>query len=130
MDAAAMQDAQMKFEADYQTDPSRYKHWRLSFDGVSVTLEPSIGNWNFPCQSHYWIRRNRVVWARRWHREEIEASQLHDRLVQERYFGDADNSNLDDGGVEVGRAREGKSGERLWRKLKGRLSQFVRGRGT
>ncbi len=28
-----------------------------------VTLSPSIGNWGFPCKSHYWIINNGVVWA-------------------------------------------------------------------
>jgi hypothetical protein len=36
--------------------------WKLTFDGDSVTLAPSIGNWELPCQSHYWIRRNQVRW--------------------------------------------------------------------
>jgi hypothetical protein len=39
--------------------------WKLIFDGKSISLDPSIGNWNFACQSHYWIRRNRVIWALR-----------------------------------------------------------------
>lgn len=34
--------------------------WQLTFDGNSTTLYPSIGNWNFPCQSHYWIRKNSI----------------------------------------------------------------------
>jgi hypothetical protein len=38
--------------------------WQLKKDRKTVTLFPSIGNWNFPCQSHYWIRRNNVEWAR------------------------------------------------------------------
>lgn len=37
--------------------------WRLSFDGETVSLSPSIGNWNFECRSHYWIRNNQVVFA-------------------------------------------------------------------
>lgn len=40
--------------------------WKLTFNGKSVTLSPSIGNWNFPCQSHYWIRENNIEWARQW----------------------------------------------------------------
>ena len=35
--------------------------WKLIYDGQSVSLEPSIGNWSFACQSHYWIRGNRVI---------------------------------------------------------------------
>jgi hypothetical protein len=36
--------------------------WQLAFDGRSLSLTPSIGNWSYPCRSHYWIRHNRVVW--------------------------------------------------------------------
>lgn len=31
-------------------------------DGT-VTLAPSIGNFEFPCKSHYFIRRNKIVWV-------------------------------------------------------------------
>ncbi|MDP9340544.1 MAG: DUF6527 family protein [Actinomycetota bacterium] len=37
--------------------------WLLIWDGDTVSLTPSIGNWQFPCRSHYWITRSRVVWA-------------------------------------------------------------------
>jgi hypothetical protein len=37
--------------------------WRLTYDGESVSLDPSIGNWSFRCRSHYVIRRNHVIWA-------------------------------------------------------------------
>lgn len=35
----------------------------LIYDGETVTLKGSIGNWRFPCRSHYWVRRGRIVWA-------------------------------------------------------------------
>ena len=38
--------------------------WQMTFDGKSITLAPSIGNWGLLCQSHYWVHRNRVRWAR------------------------------------------------------------------
>lgn len=37
--------------------------WKLTFDGRSISLYPSIGNWKFPCRSHYWIKGNKVKWA-------------------------------------------------------------------
>ena len=37
--------------------------WRLTERGGAVSLHPSVGNWSFPCQSHYWIDGNRVRWA-------------------------------------------------------------------
>jgi hypothetical protein len=52
--------------------------WKLIVEGEKVSLCPSIGNWSLPCQSHYWIRRNRVVWARRWSRSEIALVRARD----------------------------------------------------
>jgi len=60
--------------------------WTLVYDGMTITLAPSIGNWGFPCQSHYWIRGNSVIWARRWSRKRIEAARLAARFAKERYF--------------------------------------------
>ncbi len=37
--------------------------WVMLFDGVHVTLEPSIGNPHQWCRSHYYIIENRVVWC-------------------------------------------------------------------
>ena len=43
MDVAATQESQGKIEAlDFQTDPSRYKHWRLAFDGPVATLTMDV----------------------------------------------------------------------------------------
>jgi len=36
--------------------------WKLIFDGL-VSLQPSIGNWSFPCRSHYWVKRGRIEWS-------------------------------------------------------------------
>jgi hypothetical protein len=61
--------------------------WKLIFDGVTVSLDPSIGNWSFNCQSHYWIKRNKAIWAHRWSEDEINAGRIHDRSAKEEYFG-------------------------------------------
>ena len=44
--------------------------WQLKYDGEALSLYPSIGNWDFPCQSHYWIRRNKVINAERLDKQE------------------------------------------------------------
>ena len=53
---------------------------RLETDlyGISISLEPSVGNWSLPCRSHYWIERNRVIWAKSWSRKKIAAARLKD----------------------------------------------------
>lgn len=40
--------------------PIAADQWHLHYDGT-ITLSPSIGNWQIPCQSHYWIRNNHVI---------------------------------------------------------------------
>jgi hypothetical protein len=60
--------------------------WELIFDGRSISLNPSIGNWGFDCKSHYWIVSNRVKWARRWSQKQIDAGRNLDRRAKERYF--------------------------------------------
>jgi len=61
--------------------------WSLTWNGESVSLDPSIGNWSLPCQSHYWIMENRVVWARRWSVSEIGAGRARDRRAKANYYG-------------------------------------------
>ena len=60
--------------------------WELTYDGESVSLDPSIGNWSFPCRSHYWITRNRARWAPQWSEKEIASGRAHDRMVKQQYF--------------------------------------------
>lgn len=59
--------------------PLSPKDWKLSFNGESITLHPSIGNWSFPCRSHYWIRSNRVQWAGDMTDREIRDGRRHDQ---------------------------------------------------
>lgn len=61
--------------------------WQLIFDGETVSLDPSIGNWSLPCESHYWIRRNRAQWATHWGRSRIEASRQARRAERTQRYG-------------------------------------------
>ena len=61
--------------------------WRLTFDGRSVSLSPSIGNWSFDCQSHYWVTRNQVRWSRRLSRKEIKKARTVDLIEKGRQYG-------------------------------------------
>lgn len=42
--------------------PLSPEHWKLSYDG-EVTLSPSIGNYQYDCKSHYFIRDGKIVWV-------------------------------------------------------------------
>jgi hypothetical protein len=61
--------------------------WRLTFDGDSVSLSPSVGNWALPCHSHYWIEGDRAVWAGDASQEQIDRGRERDRAAREAYFG-------------------------------------------
>lgn len=61
--------------------------WQLRCGpGNTVTLYPSIGNWNFPCRSHYWIRGSRVAWAGDMSARQVRAVQLRDRIDSESHI--------------------------------------------
>ena len=37
--------------------------WSWSFDGDSTTLSPSVGNFQYDCKSHYFLRQGKVTWV-------------------------------------------------------------------
>ena len=45
--------------------------WRLTYDGRTISLAPSVGNWSYRCRSHYWIDEGRVRWARGFSEDEV-----------------------------------------------------------
>jgi hypothetical protein len=59
--------------------------WSLSFNGVAVSLSPSIGNWSFPCQSHYWVKSNNIEWAGAWSSEKISAGRKVDHYQKTKH---------------------------------------------
>jgi hypothetical protein len=61
--------------------------WRLTIDRGKVSLYPSIGNWNFPCRSHYWVKRNEIQWSYDFTQHEINAARRYDAKMKESYFG-------------------------------------------
>jgi len=61
--------------------------WSLTFNGDSISLWPSIGNWNFKCRSHYIIEQNRVLVARPWSDDRVEYGRFRDKVAKERYYG-------------------------------------------
>lgn len=60
--------------------------WELTFNGKTVSLSPSIGNWNFKCKSHYFITKNKIHHARRWSDWKIEEGRNKDSSEKKKYF--------------------------------------------
>ena len=61
--------------------------WSIKYNGETVSLEPSIGNWNFECRSHYWIKNGKIVWSGQWSQEEVDANRARDRSRKEAFYG-------------------------------------------
>jgi len=55
--------------------------WELTFDGKTISLYPSIGNWNFKCQSHYWVTKSNVEWVPKW-----DKKQNHKKTGRRSFF--------------------------------------------
>lgn len=66
--------------------PLNQAQWQLIKSGVGVSLHPSVGNWKFACQSHYWIRNNRVIEAPPLSTMAIEKVKKRDRRDKESYI--------------------------------------------
>lgn len=60
--------------------------WQLRFDGVAISLEPSIGNWNFPCRSHYFIRGGLVRWAGDMSKAAIDHGRAMNKRVKANFY--------------------------------------------
>ena len=88
--------------------------WAITFDGVTVSLWPSVGNWSEVCQSHYWIDKSQVFWARRWTRDEIGRGREERRSEIESYHRGSSGGHDRGGGHAVGR----RNWERLWLGIK------------
>jgi Family of unknown function (DUF6527) len=78
--------------------------WRLSEASGRISLWPSVGSWNLPCRSHYWIRQDAVAWDVPWSDDKIAAARTRERETKQRHF--------------AAKAREG-LWQRLWRWLSG-----------
>lgn len=63
--------------------------WSMTFDGETVSLHPSIGNWSLACRSHYVIKRGRAIEAGPWTDEQIVAERQRDRAAKAHHYGAA-----------------------------------------
>lgn len=60
--------------------------WKMTFDGKTVSLWPSVGNWNFACRSHYFIQKGRVVEADRWTEKQVEINRRKDKEAKLNHY--------------------------------------------
>ncbi len=54
--------------------------WSVKCNNGRVSLWPSIGNWSYPCRSHYVIRDNCVLKAKTMTERQIQRVKANDRI--------------------------------------------------
>lgn len=72
--------------------------WSLTYDGETISIAPSIGNWSLPCRSHYVIDRSRVRWARNYSQKEVDLVRAGNRRRRRRAVA----RGHEDGGSQPG----------------------------
>ena len=104
--------------------------WRLTYDGRTVSLAPSVGNWSFPCRSHYWIEGGNVRWARGFSGAEVDRVRQEAKARRESYYlgGIADPSGTEaDESARAGLTDE--DGRGFWRWVWAKIEVLFRRQG-
>lgn len=60
--------------------------WSIIETPEGPSLSPSVGNWQQPCQSHYWITRGEVRWAEKWTVEQVLAGREDEERRRKEYY--------------------------------------------
>ena len=107
--------------------------WTLTFDGDSISLDPSVGNWSYPCRSHYILSENRVIWAGSMSNSQIRLIRARDQAEKNRYY-DRPKSNSREpqtGELELGALQSQPSVKRLvlWNQFLNWLKRVQSGLG-
>jgi len=60
--------------------------WSLTVKRGKPTLYPSIGNWQIPCRSHYWVTDGKIVWSYQWTEDQIQDGRKHEEFQRKSYY--------------------------------------------
>lgn len=80
--------------------------WAVVFDGQAISLYPSIGRWDAPCRSHYWIRNNCVIWSVKWPKGRVDALKKWESDQRDDFFGLDQNRSQREDSVDTPRPGE------------------------
>lgn len=89
--------------------------WTLKDTSDGPSLSPSVGNWQQPCRSHYWIWRGEVEWHGDWTEAQVQAGQRRENQRRKAYFAAREKQR---------HSQTETLGRRIWKNIK----KFVRGR--
>lgn len=60
--------------------------WKMTFDGETISLHPSVGNWQLRCRSHYVVQEGRVLEAGNWTAAEVAGGLRREQAAKRRYY--------------------------------------------
>jgi hypothetical protein len=60
--------------------------WTLEEAVSGASLTPSIGNWQLPCRSHYWIHEGKIIWSGAWTPAQIAAGRRSEEARRRTYY--------------------------------------------
>lgn len=60
--------------------------WEISVGANGPSVWPSIGNWQFPCRSHYVISDGAIEWAPAWTPAQIARGRNREAARRSRHF--------------------------------------------
>jgi hypothetical protein len=66
--------------------------WALEETEKGPKLTPSVGNWQLPCKSHYWIKNGTIVWSGEWTASQIAAGRRAEENRRRDYFDNLDRT--------------------------------------
>lgn len=61
--------------------------WSFTEFNNKPSLYPSIGNWQIPCRSHYWVSNGNIKWSYQWTEEQILNGRLEEESRRKLYYG-------------------------------------------
>lgn len=70
--------------------------WKFLEIKGEASLYPSIGNWQLPCRSHYWIRKGKVKWSYSWSDERIAKGYEAEEEKRKAYYNKLYEKNKED----------------------------------
>jgi hypothetical protein len=69
--------------------------WAFKYNGETISLYPSIGNWNFDCKSHYWIKNNKIEWSDQWSENKILELQKNEKKEINNFYSEKGSDKKD-----------------------------------
>jgi Family of unknown function (DUF6527) len=79
--------------------------WALEESSDGPSLSPSVGNWQQPCRSHYWIWRGDVEWHGDWTAAQVETGRRAEQRRRKAHFAERERHR---------HAQANPRGHRLW----------------